>query len=184
VRELEKSGIAIWTDRVDSLETFSDALRTLAPDVVLADAKPDKFDSQAALEILRSIRPTTPFIVVSDTLTGAQCVALVRAGAEDLVLSQNLSRLPAVVTEAIKLRRDVQKLTARQVEVLRMVAGGLRTREIADKLELSIKTVESHRGEIMKRLRLHDGVSLVRYAIRIGLVPLSLAIGLCAFVPT
>jgi DNA-binding NarL/FixJ family response regulator len=59
------------------------------------------------------------------------------------------------------------------VEVLRLVAEGRRTRDIAKKLGLSVKTVESHRGEIMKRLRVHDVVSLVRYAIRVGLSPLS-----------
>jgi DNA-binding NarL/FixJ family response regulator len=51
-----------------------------------------------------------------------------------------------------------------------MVAEGHRTREIASRLSLSVKTVESHRGEIMKRLEIHDVVGLVRYAMRVGLV--------------
>jgi DNA-binding NarL/FixJ family response regulator len=51
-----------------------------------------------------------------------------------------------------------------------MVAEGYRTREIATRLKLSVKTVESHRGEIMKRLEIHDVVGLVRYAMRVGLV--------------
>jgi DNA-binding NarL/FixJ family response regulator len=55
--------------------------------------------------------------------------------------------------------------------VLKLVTEGLRTREVAKRLGLSIKTVESHRSEIMKRLRIHDVVSLVRYAIRVGLIP-------------
>ena len=54
-----------------------------------------------------------------------------------------------------------------------MVAEGHRTRDIANRLRLSVKTVESHRGEIMKRLRVHDVVSLARYAIRVGLIPLT-----------
>jgi DNA-binding NarL/FixJ family response regulator len=48
---------------------------------------------------------------------------------------------------------------------------GQRTREVAKRLGLSIKTIESHRSEIMKRLRIHDVVSLVRFAIRVGLIP-------------
>jgi len=64
----------------------------------------------------------------------------------------------------------LDKLTPRQIEVLRMVAEGHRTREIALRLKLSVKTVESHRGEIMKRLEIHDVVGLVRYAMRVGLV--------------
>jgi DNA-binding NarL/FixJ family response regulator len=51
-----------------------------------------------------------------------------------------------------------------------MVAEGHRTRAIAVRLKLSVKTVESHRGEIMKRLEIHDVVGLVRYAMRVGLV--------------
>jgi DNA-binding NarL/FixJ family response regulator len=55
--------------------------------------------------------------------------------------------------------------------VLKLVAEGHRTRDVAKRLGLSIKTVESHRSEIMKRLHIHDVVSLVRYAIRVGLIP-------------
>jgi DNA-binding NarL/FixJ family response regulator len=62
-------------------------------------------------------------------------------------------------------------LTDRQVQVLKLVAEGQRTREVAKRLGLSIKTIESHRSEIMKRLRIHDVVSLVRFAIRVGLIP-------------
>jgi DNA-binding CsgD family transcriptional regulator len=57
--------------------------------------------------------------------------------------------------------------------VLKLVTGGHRTREVAKRLGLSIKTVESHRGEIMKRLRIHDVASLVRYAIRVGVIPVT-----------
>jgi DNA-binding NarL/FixJ family response regulator len=122
---------------------------------------------------VRTVRPTTPFIIVTGTVTGAQSVAAIRAGAEDLILKSNLGRLVASVNNALVVRRPLHKLTQRQVEVLRMVAEGHRTRDIANRLGLSVKTVESHRGEIMKRLRLHDVVSLARYAIRVGLIPLT-----------
>ena len=50
------------------------------------------------------------------------------------------------------------------------MAEGLTTPEIARRLSLSSKTVETHRGEIMKRVGIHDIVGLVRYAVRVGLV--------------
>ncbi|HEY5021709.1 MAG TPA: response regulator transcription factor, partial [Gemmatimonadaceae bacterium] len=128
------------------------------------------FDSRAALEILRAVRPTTPLIVVTGVITGVQSVAAIRAGAEDLILKAYPSRLVASISDALAVRRPLHKLTERQVQVLRLVAEGHRTREIATSLGLSVKTVESHRGEIMKRLRVHDVVSLVRYSIRVGLV--------------
>lgn len=62
-------------------------------------------------------------------------------------------------------------LTPRQSEVLKLIAEGRSTKEIAGKLGLSAKTVEGHRAELMRRLEIHDVAGLVRYAIRTGLVP-------------
>jgi DNA-binding NarL/FixJ family response regulator len=62
-------------------------------------------------------------------------------------------------------------LTTRQREVLRLVAGGKSTKEIAYDLNLSVKTVETHRAQIMERLGIRDVAGLVRYALRTGLVP-------------
>jgi DNA-binding NarL/FixJ family response regulator len=61
-------------------------------------------------------------------------------------------------------------LTTRQHEVLRLIAQGLNTKEIAHRLGLSVKTVETHRTEIMERLDIRDIAGLTRYAIRKGLV--------------
>ncbi len=61
-------------------------------------------------------------------------------------------------------------LTARQLEVLRLLALGKSVKEIAYDLQLSAKTVETYRAQIMERLDLHDLASLVRYAIRTGLI--------------
>jgi DNA-binding NarL/FixJ family response regulator len=61
-------------------------------------------------------------------------------------------------------------LTPRQREVLRMIADGLNTKDIAYRLGLSAKTVETHRAEIMERLQIRDVAGLTRYAIRKGLV--------------
>jgi DNA-binding NarL/FixJ family response regulator len=171
--ELHRSGMKPVIERVDSVEAFTTALKSFAPDVVLSDHSIAEFDSRAALEILRAVRPTAAFIVVTGALSGAQTVAAIRAGAEDLILKVSLHRLSASINEALAVRRPLQKLTERQVQVLRLVAEGHRTRDIAKQLDLSVKTVESHRGEIMKRLRVHDVVSLVRYAVRVGLIPLT-----------
>jgi DNA-binding NarL/FixJ family response regulator len=170
--ELQLSGMTTMTGRVASVEEFTAALHTFAPDVVLSDHPLAQFDS-CAMEIMRALCPTTPFIIVANALTGAQSVGAIRAGVEDLVFKTCLNRLPASISDALAIRRPLHTLTERQIEVLRLVAEGHRTRSIANRLGLSVKTVESHRGEIMKRLRVHDVVSLVRYAIRVGLVPLT-----------
>lgn len=178
--ELQRSGMRPVIERVNSPESFAAALKSFAPDVVLSDHSIAQFDSRAALEIMRAVRPTAPFIVVTGALTGAQGVMAIRSGAADLILKMYLHRLPASISEALALRRPLHTLTERQVQVLRLVAEGHRTREIAKRLGLSVKTVESHRGEIMKRLGVHDVVSLVRYAIRVGLIPLTFLAGVAS----
>jgi DNA-binding NarL/FixJ family response regulator len=168
--ELNQAGLATVTERVVCEQTFAAALDNFAPDVVLSDHSLAHFDAQSALALLLRVRPTTPLIIVTGSFNGDKAIAWLRAGAEDLIIKSNLSRLAASITEAVHLRRPLDKLTPRQIEVLRMVAEGRRTREIAACLKLSVKTVESHRGEIMKRLEIHDVMSLVRYALRVGLV--------------
>ena len=64
----------------------------------------------------------------------------------------------------------LERLTSRQREILQMVAEGRNTKEIAGTLDVSVKTVEAHRLQLMARLDIHDVPGLVRYAIRNGLV--------------
>src|SRR5436305_7522449 len=63
-----------------------------------------------------------------------------------------------------------EQLTDRQREVLQLIAEGQNTKDIAVKLNVSIKTVETHRKQLMDRLDIHDVAGLVRYAIRAGIV--------------
>jgi DNA-binding NarL/FixJ family response regulator len=62
------------------------------------------------------------------------------------------------------------KLTLRQREVLQLIAEGNTTKEIAKKLSISVKTVETHRMQLMERLDIHDIAGLVRFALRSGLI--------------
>jgi len=64
----------------------------------------------------------------------------------------------------------LEALTPRQREILQLVSEGNSTKDIARRLDLSVKTVESHRSELMDRLDIHDVTGLVRFAIRHGLI--------------
>jgi DNA-binding NarL/FixJ family response regulator len=66
----------------------------------------------------------------------------------------------------------LSELTPRQQEVLKLIADGHSTKSIARSLNISVKTVETHRAQLMDRLNIHDIAGLVRYAIRLGLVSL------------
>lgn len=65
---------------------------------------------------------------------------------------------------------SLELLTPRPREILQLIAEGHSTKEIAHLLKISIKTVETHRSELMERLDIHDVAGLVRYAIRVGVV--------------
>jgi DNA-binding CsgD family transcriptional regulator len=65
----------------------------------------------------------------------------------------------------------LELLTSRQREILRLLASGRNTKQIADELELSPKTIEYHRIKLMNSLKTHDLTGLVRFALRVGLVP-------------
>jgi DNA-binding NarL/FixJ family response regulator len=67
-------------------------------------------------------------------------------------------------------RPAIERLTFRQREILQLIAEGNSTQEIANLLSISVKTVETHRMQLMERLDIHDIVGLVRFAIRVGLV--------------
>jgi DNA-binding NarL/FixJ family response regulator len=172
-QQLTTASMTVERRAVPSADVFRTLLEELQPDVVLSDYTASTFSACDAIDVLRYQSPATPLIVVSESINGLSAVACLRSGAEDIVIKKNIQRLPSAITQAIERRQPLSKLTSRQVEVLRMVAEGHRTREIADKLSLSIKTVESHRGELMKRLGMHDVVSLVRYALRSGLVAIT-----------
>lgn len=79
-----------------------------------------------------------------------------------------------VVTDYVQRLRSeeepVDALTPRQREVLQLIAEGQSTKEIARRLDLSVKTVETHRTQLMKQLDIHEIAGLVRYAMRAGLV--------------
>jgi len=169
-RELERAGVAHVAERVETEAAFMRGLRRFAPDVVLSDHALAQFDALAVLKTVRAQRPGTPVIVVTGTRNEQRAVECLKAGAEDYVLKENLARLGPTITTALSVRKPLRSLSPRQYEVLLLIAQGYGTREIARRLELGVKTIETHRAAVMKRLDLHDVASLVRFAIRVGMI--------------
>jgi DNA-binding NarL/FixJ family response regulator len=126
------------------------------------------------LELLVALRASgqpIPFIVVTGSLDDESAVAYMRAGADDIVLKSRLVRLVPALTRALEIRAGLETLSPRHVEVLRLIAQGLTTPKIAERLGISVKTVETHRTILMRRLDIHEVAGLVRYALRVGLIP-------------
>lgn len=86
------------------------------------------------------------------------------------LINDYLRRINEVSSEEKNTENVFVKLTSRQREILQLIAEGNSTKEIASKLNVSIKTVETHRMKIMERLEIHDVPGLVRYAIRAGII--------------
>lgn len=170
IQELEQSVQRLSVERVSTEGEFDASMRSFAPDVVLAGLTADGFSPGGVLRAMRAARPAVPVIIVAEALDEQAALDGLRGGADDFVLTANLSRLSASISSALAVRRPLTRLSPRQLEVLRMVAEGRSTRDIAERLSLSMKTVESHRGAVMKRLELHNVADLVRYAVYTGMV--------------
>ncbi len=168
--ELEREGLPVSVHRVASEADFRSALEAFALDVVLSEHSITGFDAIRAMPLLAAARPTAPMIVVTNAVGVPMSVALLRAGVEDIILKNNLSRLAPAIDAALTVRKPLRSLSPRQLEVLRLVAEGKTSPEIATHLNISVKTVETHRTELMRRIGVHDVVALVRYAMRVGLV--------------
>ncbi len=103
--------------------------------------------------------------------------ALRQAGEKHRSVLRNLKEAVMVIEDFLRTEEPGShnhvddRLTPRQREILHLIARGFATREIATQLHVSVKTVESHRAQLMQRLNIHDVAGLTRYAIRIGLVP-------------
>jgi DNA-binding NarL/FixJ family response regulator len=149
---------------------FLQTVTALAPVAILVDAAFEAVPPSLALGILRDAGSFTPLIVVAESVDEVRAVEWLRAGAENLVVWTNLARLPSAIRDALSIREPLTRLSPRQREVMRLVALGLTMREIALRLGVSVKTVETHRSAVAKRLGIRDVAKLVRYAVRVGMV--------------
>jgi DNA-binding NarL/FixJ family response regulator len=89
----------------------------------------------------------------------------------EIWVSPSIAR--TVIDDIVRRRPRHDELTSRQREILQLVAEGHTTKQIAKRLHIGVKTVETHRAQIMERLDIHSIAGLVRYAIRSGMIPAS-----------
>jgi DNA-binding NarL/FixJ family response regulator len=182
-------GIRVVGETSDGQELV-DLCRALKPDVAIVDTQ---LASLPGLDAMRAIRcgSERPFFVVTSSreapglerlslLAGASAFVPKRATAGELVAAVRASFRGRILYPETPHRATpdgwaapggrTEPLTPRQTEVLRLVADGRSTREIAAALGVTIKTVATHRTRLMRRLGAHKASELVRYAIRAGLV--------------
>jgi DNA-binding NarL/FixJ family response regulator len=168
--ELGAADLKVLQEQAGCPDSFAAALLRTEPHVIVVPAG----NESAALEYVRisqQLCPSAPLILVVDSIDELGAVSALRAGAEGLITRGNFGQLRDVIEKALEVRKPLTLLSRRQLEVLRLVASGNTTRVIADTLKLSVKTIESHRTALMKRLGVHDVTALVRFAVRVGFAP-------------
>ena len=189
---LERAGMAVIGEASDGQEALEMA-HEQPPDVAVLDLGMPRLNGLETARRLRDACPQTKIIVLTGHTEDSYVLEAVQAGVVgyvvktqatlDLVqairdvlqggvyLSPQVSR---TVVTAYLTRSDLppDPLTSREREVLQRIAEGETTKEIAWRLDLSVKTVESHRTRLMHKLDIHETATLVRYAIRRGLAHL------------
>lgn len=118
--------------------------------------------------LLKDAAPTELELAIRSVMRGEKYLS---PAVSTHVIADYLQRASGNLTsKADTASSSTTPLTLRQREILQLIAEGNTTKEIAAKLTLSVKTVETHRTQLMERLDIHDIAGLVRYAIRVGLV--------------
>jgi DNA-binding NarL/FixJ family response regulator len=190
----EMAGIDVVAEAADGREV----LRLVAihhPLIVLMDILMPELNGLDATARLTASAPDTRVIMVTMHSTADYVLQALRSGAVGYVLKDSGSTeleqaIRAVARGEMYLSAAVskhvvtgflhgttstaeagQQLTLRQREVLQLIAEGNSTKEIARKLDIGTKTVETHRMQLMNTLDIHDVAGLVRFAIRTGLIP-------------
>lgn len=107
-RELRKGGLTFTARRADARAGFIEAVEDFKPDVALLDYQLPDFNGQDALDHIRAVHPEIPAVIVTGMLGDEQAIALMKSGAKDYVLKNNLARLPSAVQRAIAVEEGVR----------------------------------------------------------------------------
>ncbi len=122
--------------------------------------------------VLQALRAGAAGYLLKDAATAELDLAIRAVARGETYLSPAVSK--HVITEYTRRVAGsggpLEQLTPRQREILQLIAEGRTTKEVAHILKVSVKTVETHRGQLMERLDINNVAGLVRYAIRVGLV--------------
>ena len=191
---LEKIPFATVIAEAEQGREAVELVRKHRPDIALIDIAMPKLNGLEVVARITKEFSNTRVIVLSMYANPEYVVQAMRAGAHGYLIKEDaVSQLkaairavtsgevyfsPRISKDFIKKyleRLDVEydplgQLTPRQREILQLIAEGKNTKEIASDLDVSVKTVEAHRLQLMGRLNIHDIPGLVRYAIRRGLV--------------
>jgi two-component system response regulator FixJ len=167
----------------DSAASFLDKVKATRPGCVVADVRMPGMDGIALAGEMAKRNIAIPIILISGHADVPMAVAGIKAGADDFIEKPvDDAKLVAAINRAMarvlasqdsskqsdELVQRFERLTPRQAEIFDLVAGGFTSQAIAAKLDLSTRTVESYRAQIMEKMQAESVAVLVRQAIRLG----------------
>ena len=186
-------GVEVVAQAADGIEALEAAKRT-RPDVVVTDLSMPRMSGMELVRRLRDALPDTRILVLTMHHEDEYVLQAVRAGATGYLVKDSAARdlieavrslmagrgyfSPQAARALAEQLRHPERtsadpyelLTAREREVFRLIAEGLTTKEIARRLDISVKTAENHRGRVLDKLDVRNTAELVRFALRKGLV--------------
>ena len=186
---LERAGMIVIGEASDGQEALRLA-HEYTPDVAVLDIAMPSLNGLETARRLRETLPQTKIVLLTMHTEEPYVLEALQAGAVGYVLKTQAagdivqairdalqgaiylsSRVAHTVVQAYLTRSSLSPdpLTSREREIVQRIAEGQTTKEIASALGLSVKTVESHRSSLMRKLDIHETATLVRYAIRRGL---------------
>jgi two-component system, NarL family, response regulator NreC len=187
---LEREGIQVVGEAQDGHEVLQLAAKH-SPDVAVLDISMPILNGLDAARELKRSAPKTKTILLTRHDEDEYLIEALRAGVKGYVLKNQAASdlvhaiqlvcrgqvylspgMSSVVVDAYlsKTELPVDPITSREREVLQLIAEGKSTKDIASLLGISVKTADSHRSRLMRKLDIHEVASLVRYAVRKGLV--------------
>jgi two-component system response regulator FixJ len=170
-------------ERFASADEFLASLRQTRSGCIVADVRMPGMDGIELVRELTRRGVSLPVVLISGHADVPMAVAAIKAGAEDFIekpvddaqLLAAINRCLARVFDELSqeqsladLRRHVDRLTPRELEVMDLVVQGFTSSAIADRLGISVRTVESYRMQIMDKMQATSVSMLVRQAIRLG----------------
>ncbi|MBI5030935.1 MAG: response regulator transcription factor [Chloroflexi bacterium] len=190
---LEKLGVTVVGEATDGQQAIQLA-QSLQPDVMLMDIAMPNLNGLEATTRIAQTNPNIKIIILTMHATAEYARRAIRAGAMGYLLKNATAAELEIALDAVSRNEmyicsavskyfvesftrgeqyqesGLEKLSSRQREILQLIAEGNSRREIAEKLNISVKTFDSYRAQLMDHLNIHDVAGLVRFATRVGLV--------------
>jgi DNA-binding NarL/FixJ family response regulator len=189
-----KKNITVIGEAANGEEALEKAEK-LMPDVILMDISMPIMNGLDATEVITKKYPNIKILILTVHQEDSYVLEIVRLGAKGYILkdispdelAKSVERVysgeavfdyglsQVILDDYIKIKsneqkNDPEKLSDREIDILKLIAKGFTGKEIADKCKLSIHTINSHREHIMKKLNIHSASGLTKYAIENGFV--------------